>query len=161
MQKKVFVADSENDRVQVFDNELKFFDTIPLGNNGEPRGIAFDSEGFLYVSNWGAHCVVKIDTTGKCVLEFGVKGYSLGDLNRPNFLTIAKDLVFVSEWGNSRISIFDKQGEFLYCFGERGNGEDQFNTPFGLAIDEQGVLYVADHGNNRVTRHLNILKALL
>ena len=35
-------------------------------------------------------------------------------------------------------------------WGQRGLQPGQFNTPHGIAIDAQGLVYVADHGNRRI-----------
>jgi DNA-binding beta-propeller fold protein YncE len=35
-------------------------------------------------------------------------------------------------------------------FGDSGSGNGEFNDPFGIAIDEDGFLYVTDTGNTRV-----------
>jgi DNA-binding beta-propeller fold protein YncE len=39
---------------------------------------------------------------------------------------------------------------FVEEFGDSGSGEGDFNDPFGIAIDEDGFLYVTDTGNTRV-----------
>lgn len=35
-------------------------------------------------------------------------------------------------------------------FGESGNGDGQFSRPAGVAVDDEGYIYVADWGNERV-----------
>lgn len=42
--------------------------------------------------------------------------------------------------------------EFDGMFGSCGNGQRQFLDPQGLAVDVQGMLYVADTGNDRVQK---------
>ncbi|MBM3294925.1 MAG: PEGA domain-containing protein [Candidatus Aminicenantes bacterium] len=38
-------------------------------------------------------------------------------------------------------------------WGEFGSGDDQFNTPLGIAVDSEGLIYIADSGNGRVKKH--------
>ena len=45
---------------------------------------------------------------------------------------------------------FTKDGEFLATWGSFGSAPGQFNAPWGLTIDQQGHVYVADHKNHRV-----------
>lgn len=40
--------------------------------------------------------------------------------------------------------------KFRDDFGSSGDGQGRFNNPFGIAIDEDGFLYVTDTGNTRV-----------
>ncbi|MGB5137293.1 MAG: hypothetical protein WBP29_02040, partial [Candidatus Zixiibacteriota bacterium] len=46
---------------------------------------------------------------------------------------------------------FDRRGELLLAFGELGSGEKQFRSPHGICHFE-GILYIADSGNNRIVR---------
>jgi len=38
----------------------------------------------------------------------------------------------------------------INTFGSEGTDEGQFKFPRGVAVDEQGSIYVADSGNNRI-----------
>lgn len=46
---------------------------------------------------------------------------------------------------------FDRRGDVLLAFGELGSGEKQFRSPQGICHFE-GILYIADAGNNRIVR---------
>lgn len=47
---------------------------------------------------------------------------------------------------------YDRKGERLLEFGTEGSGERQFRGPRGLAYSN-GILYIADTGNNRIVRY--------
>jgi len=49
-----------------------------------------------------------------------------------------------------RIQKFTDKGEFLRQWGETGSGDMRFRIPNGLAVDEQGRVYVADFMNKVV-----------
>ncbi len=51
---------------------------------------------------------------------------------------------------NSRIAKFDKNGKFVRSWGQTGTAPGQFRQPRSLAIDAQGLIYVADTGNRRI-----------
>jgi hypothetical protein len=51
---------------------------------------------------------------------------------------------------NNRIAKFDKDGRFLKHWGSTGKGPGQFAGIKALAIDAQGNIYAADHGNKRI-----------
>ena len=49
-----------------------------------------------------------------------------------------------------RVLIFDPNGVYLGRFGQYSPDIDGFGLPNGVAVDEQGNLYVADANNNRL-----------
>ena len=148
---QTFVVDSSNNRIQVFNNDLTFSHTITL--NGDkafnPWDVSLDSEGHLYVAEWGNHCITKLTTTGQYIARFGTKGSDPGQLYCPSSLTINNNLVYVSDHGNHRVSVFNTKGTHFHCFGKRGSG-GEFNYPYGITTDTNGNLYVSDSDNNRV-----------
>ena len=148
---QIFVADGNNERIQVFNNDLSFSHTITLHGDGPyPGDVSLDSEGNLYVADYDNNCIKKYTTTGEFITKFGSFGFSPGQLNNPSSLTISHNLVYVCELGNNRVSVFDTKGTFLYCFGKRGSGKGEFDSPFGITTDTNGNLYVSDNGNNRL-----------
>jgi DNA-binding beta-propeller fold protein YncE len=59
--------------------------------------------------------------------------------------------IYVADgFGNARIAKFDRNGKFIKSWGSRGTATGQFNRPHGIAIDAQGLVYVADDGNRRI-----------
>ena len=56
--------------------------------------------------------------------------------------------------GNSEI-IFNPTMYTLAIFGSRGKGDGQLDHPVGIACNEYGDIYIADTGNNRVSRWYN------
>ena len=53
------------------------------------------------------------------------------------------DNVYVGEVGNSHVSVFTSSGDFLYSFREGV-------SPVGLAVHEDGHLYVCNRENSIV-----------
>lgn len=47
---------------------------------------------------------------------------------------------------------YDRKGQLLLSFGTEGSGERQFRSPRGLAY-LNGIIYIADTGNNRIVRY--------
>ena len=63
--------------------------------------------------------------------------------------------------GNNRILKIDKNGEVVDAIGTFGEGPGQFNMPFGIAVDKEGNILVADTANYRIQnlmRSFNLLK---
>jgi len=65
--------------------------------------------------------------------------------------------LYISDAGDSnRIRKLTREGTLLTVAGEKEGFADgipaSFNTPSGLALDDEGNLYVADTGNNRIRK---------
>ncbi len=57
--------------------------------------------------------------------------------------------LFVVDFYNQRIQKFTADGEFLTSFGIKGQGPGQFNHAIGVAVADNGAVFVADFGNHR------------
>ena len=53
---------------------------------------------------------------------------------------------------NHRIQRLSKAGRFLSKWGGPGRGEGELNTPWGITVDRQGNVYIADWRNDRVQK---------
>ena len=122
-----------------------------IWSGGEPSGIVWH-EGRVYVA----------DAINDRIQVFGDTGQFeqvLGNADRPLTLHYPYDLVLGSdgdlytvEYGAGRISRIATDGKLLGRFGATGTEIDQFVTPWGIAIDPEGQIYVADTGNRRIAR---------
>jgi hypothetical protein len=157
-----------------------------------PRGIAFDSQGNLYIADSGNHVIRKVTNPGKdnslivTVAGNGLPGF-LGDsepANRARLTSpegVAVDLrsgkLFIADTLNHRIRMVaageDHQitGDDIITIvagsepGFNGDGQQplsnaRFTQPSGIAIDQEGNLYIADRLNHRV-RFINLRAGLI
>ena len=150
---QIFVANENNNCIQVFNNDLTFSHTITVHGDQTlifPSDVALDSGGHLYVAEWKNHTIMKLTTTGQYITRFGSWGSAPGQLNCPFSLTISNNLVYVGDFGNHRVSVFDTKGTYVCCFGKRGSGEGEFHHPIGITADANHTLYVSDHLNQRI-----------
>ena len=154
--KKVYVADSRNDHVQVLNSDLTFSSSFGKSGSGKgqfdwPRGVACDSTGKVYVADCGNHRVQVFTPEGKFLKMFGRRGTGRGELRDPvGVATDSNDMVYVSEVNNHCVSVFTSEGVFVTSFGSPGKGPGQFKAPGGVAVDNSGVVYVCDRDNHRV-----------
>src|SRR5439155_1369245 len=72
--------------------------------------------------------------------------------HRPTNVALAADgsLYVTDGYGNARVHKFAPDGRLLFSWGEAGSGPGQFNLPHGIAVDREGLVYVADRENSRI-----------
>ena len=136
-----------------------------------PAGVAFDSKGNLFIADRENHRVRVVDLNGNIdtIAGNGTAGYS-GDggpatkasLNLPSGIAVDdKGSVYIADRSNDRVRVVDSKGiiKTYAGNGKEGWGGDggsatkaTLNKPFGLALDKEGGLYVADRGNNRIRK---------
>ena len=164
----LYVVDSGNHRVQVFDRDGRYlrgwgsFGSEP-GQFNEPWGITVDDQ-FVYVADTWNHRIQKFSLNGQFVLAFGVSGVpatgetGAGLFFGPRDIIILDDGVLaVTDTGNHRLQLFDPDGNFIQHIGFLGAQMGQFHEPVGLAIGPDGFVYVADTWNQRVQTFTNNL----
>jgi len=114
-----------------------------------PSGIAFDSEGRLYVTDTNNHRVQCFEPGQKCGTTVagsaeGVAGSGLGELNMPTGICIdSRDgSLFIADRMNARVLRFPagggKQGEVV------AGPDQELTRPWGVCQDSTGAVYVSD-----------------
>ncbi|MFJ4769427.1 RICIN domain-containing protein [Streptomyces uncialis] len=136
-----------------------------------PYGIAVDSTGTLYFSDYSGHRVRRITTDGRIstVAGTGTAGYR-GDggpavsaqLNCPRGVAVdSAGAVYIVDAGNHRVRRIAADGKISTVAGtgvagfSGDNGPAtaaQLNLPLAVAVDSTGVLYLTEYHNHRVRR---------
>jgi hypothetical protein len=184
---KMYLADTANRRVRSVD--LRTGVTATEAGNGEkgvpadgadarqaplldPRAIAVDGQGNLYIAERNGHALRVVDRAGKIrtVAGTGEKGFS-GDggparaatLNGPKHLAVdGEDNVLIVDTENHVIRKYlPRDGRIVRVAGSgvRGSGgvggppeAVELDRPHGAFVDETGALYISDSGNHRVLK---------
>lgn len=109
-----------------------------------PIGVAFDSNGAIYVSDTGNNFIRKIDSANGMVTTL-VTDLSL---HSPHGIAVSpNNILYVADTGNNRICAIDLDEETIYSVPLMGIG---LNLPKGVAVGIDGTLYIADTGNNAI-----------
>ena len=144
---QVYVCDNGNSRVQVFDSDLNFVRSfghgVGPGQLKVPWDIDFDAQGNIYVVDSLQHEVLVFNEDGQYLRHFGEGEQGKGELTQPLGLCVSGDYVYVTEHYNHRVSVFRTSGDFVHSFGE-------MNSPYGIAVDHDGFVFVCDVGNERI-----------
>jgi sugar lactone lactonase YvrE len=183
----LFLADLDNRRIRRVDLTTGIVSTVAgNGKKGvpvdgddarssplvDPRAVAPDGRGNLYILERGGHALRVVDRSGKIrtVAGTGQPGDS-GDggdarharLNGPKHLCVdARGNVLIADTENHRIRLYRPEDGTIRTVagnGRRGTkglggppGDAELNQPHGVTIGPKGILYISDSSNNRILK---------
>ncbi len=135
----------------------------PAAQFNTPHGLVMGTDGYLYVSDYGNHTIRKISSTGMVTTVAGAAGLSGafdGAGNKARFYRpdgLARDSqgnIYVADRYNHAIRKLTPDGNVttvagvLGSYGKQDGVGGRFNYPGGLAVSDDGSIFVADSGNN-------------
>jgi len=175
----VYVADAGNNVIRLISSSgtVSTFagtgiagsaDGSGMATFNSPLGIAVDVAGNVYVADYENDLIRKINTAGivsTIAGKSGVKGAVDGPdtaarFNLPESLAVdATGNIYVADNGNNLIRkitpvgvVSTVAGSGKAGFADGSGTSASFNSPFGIAVDAAGNIYVADSGNNRIRK---------
>ena len=140
-QSELYVCDSDNDRIQIFDLDLnlkRVLGTDSCSQITEPTDVDFDRNGKIYIVCVRKEYIQVFSPAEQLLHKIG------GERGKPFYypvkLAFYKELMYVTELGAHRVSVITTSGELVTRFGE-----GYLEKPEGIAIDEDGCVYVTSH----------------
>jgi len=104
----VYVADSQNDRVAIYDLFGNFLKSLGEKMLRKPSGVTVGEDDLIYVANTEKNSIAIFDSEGNLVLEYGTWGSGMGNFSKPTDLELGRDdKLFVVDSGNNRICVFE------------------------------------------------------
>ena len=146
--KLLYVADGNNHRVQVFQDDTFAFTFGNEGNNpGQfqwPVRIAIDPNNNVIVT----------DSFGYHIHLFTDNGQFIQTINshRPYAITIspAGYLITSHQGDDNKIRVWSPTYQLINQFGKRGSKQGELDNISGMAMDSSGTIYVAEFDNKRL-----------
>ena len=147
--KLLYVVDSGNHRVQVFQQDDKF--AFSFGNRGNNPGqfqfpvrIAIDFNNNVLVTDCDANCIHLFTHNGQFIQT--INSY------RPFAITISPTgyLITGHTGDDNKIRVWSPTYQLINQFGKKGSQQGEFSDIRGMAIDSSGTIYVAEHVNKRL-----------
>jgi sugar lactone lactonase YvrE len=173
----VYVGDGGNNRIRKVTTAGLVSTLAGNGNSGfadgaadvaefyNPEGVAVDASGNVLVADFANYRIRKISAGVVTTLAGnGLAGFKDGDATIAQFFDpegIAVDRsgnVFVAEYGNNRIRkiaagiVTTHAGNGIEGFKDGAAINAEFDSPFGVAADASGNIYVGDFRNNRIRK---------
>jgi len=141
----VLVADAQLGYVAHLDHDGHPVGVIGRGQLSWPTGVARDPiSGHIYVSETHGHDIKVFDADGKLLKTLGKRGVAPGDFNSPTFLYLVKDKLYVTDTLNARVQVLSLDGKPLLTVGKRGLYMGDMPRPKGVAVDNDGNIYVVE-----------------
>ena len=153
------------DNVYKFNSSNAYVGRLPIDNHAF-RALHIDTstdklyavEGKLYISgvtSW--YELQEYDLAGTFIQGFG-KGLQDGEFRSQTEMTQdGAGNTYVLDMGNRRIQKFDTSGSHLMTFSAYGAGIGQYRTPYDIAVDANGNIFVTDteFGASKVLKYDN------
>ena len=121
-----------------------------------PHSIRIDPEGNIWTVDSSSSMVLKFTPQGEKLMEISVGEQPAGRGATNGTTDIAfgpNGRLFISDgYGNARVLEYTPKGERVRQWGSAGTGPGQFRQPHGIAVDDRGIIYVADRQNARLQR---------
>jgi sugar lactone lactonase YvrE len=151
----IYVTDSLQKTIQKFDENgifvSAFRNNAPVpGNLSFPQGLAYDSDGNLYISS-NNEGIQKFSYNGNYLgtILSGIGGYfvSIDSRDRLFVSSGAKVLVYqLNDLNTLSVTLAFEIGS------TQGSAPGQLNDARGIGFDSNEYIYVADSGNNRIQK---------
>lgn len=171
---RIYVTDSGNDRVCMFDANGRFLSqfgstgiakpaqgykaTYVAGSLNYPVGIDCDDEGNVYVASFYNDSIEVFTADGEPLRRFpdpnlpvgrGSSGYN-GTGIAVTDVAVSGDRVYALD--AYQVFVFTTDGEFVDQWGKPGTSPGDLDHPNGIAVSEDGkTVYVSDSNHSRVT----------
>jgi DNA-binding beta-propeller fold protein YncE len=155
---EVFVADSRNGRIQVFDFEGEFKRQFGKpgdgpGELGRPMNLAIEGDELYVAEHWNDRIhIFGLDGTPRRII--GGSGAGPGQFSAPGGVAVAANGdLYIADFYNHRVQQLRPDGAFVRQWGatgENGLWAGEFNYPTDVAVSADGILYVADGYNDRI-----------
>jgi DNA-binding beta-propeller fold protein YncE len=162
---RVFVADTGNKRIVIFDedgNYITQFGTggFDPGQFDEPVGVAIASDGTVYVTDTWNQRVQSFTPSADGMSyiplqQWDVNAWFGQSLENKPFIAVSEDgQVFITDPEGYRVIQFTSTGEFVRTWGDFGIGTDEIGLAAGVAVAPDGAIWVTDAGNNRLMKFI-------
>jgi DNA-binding beta-propeller fold protein YncE len=184
--KNLYVADLDTRRIRRIDVATKTVSTVAgTGTKGtpkdgedagsqpliDPRAVAADKDGTVYVLERGGHCLRAVDKQGKIRTVAGtgragalVGAAKISQFNGPKHLCVDRDgTVLIADTENHRVVRFDPKAAVVTLVagtgvaGRAGLDGDPLRAelfqPHGVSVHPKtGEIYICDSGNHRIVK---------
>jgi ABC-type Fe3+/spermidine/putrescine transport system ATPase subunit/sugar lactone lactonase YvrE len=152
----IYVSEyGSNDRIQKFTEQGEYileFGSFGTGQGQFQRasGILWH-KGYVYVADAINNRIQAFTDNGKFISVLEQEASPL-DLHFPYDIALNENSLVVIEYGAGRMTKIGLDGSLIGRYGTTGYSKGELRTPWGIASDRKGRIFIADTGNRRIVR---------
>ncbi|HON82638.1 MAG TPA: stalk domain-containing protein [Caldisericia bacterium] len=141
--KKIFVTDTGNSRIQVFDDKSNYLFSFGKDRLTSPID-AYIYGNKIYVTDFEISKIIVFDLNGKYITEFGKRGTNVSEFDGPLGICLDNNgNIFVCDSKNKRVQIFDNN--FVYKKTIQMDG-----APCDIFVANDKKIYISDYNNFKI-----------
>ena len=151
----VYVCDSGNNRIQVFNRNLVFKKKFGNENLKRPRDIKIDANGAMIVMDSSIDCIHLFGKGGEHLyqtIHCHKRSQELLSVKEPQFFALDhQGNIIISDAGNNSLCVFTLGGDIVRSIGGYGHEEGEFIYPQGIAIADDGrIITVCNRDKHQI-----------
>ena len=137
----IYVCDCDNNRVQIFTEDLKFHSMLGIGKFYHPRDVKVTRDRVLVLDESNP-CLFVFSSDHKLIKRFITRGDGKQILNPICFDIDREYNIIVCDMREPCVYVFSQEGEQIHKFGKQGHDLGDFYFPYGIALDNTGLIIV-------------------
>ena len=136
-------------KIQKFNYQGNFIKEYSTTDTDNPLGAIDYKDGYLYVT--AETKILKMNKNLEIIKTIPINFSAFYGLK-----VDSNDNILVSFGTKHVIRCYDQEGNIQFTIGKpdytSGSGNGEFNTPYGIALDSDGNIYVCDYRNKRIQK---------
>ena len=144
----VLISDIRQKCVFKVDREGKII--CGMGCFKYPAYICLNDEGVIFVSDPHGDCIYIFNADDTIKSQVGMPGTKAGQLKAPYGVATDGENILIAEGGNNHVQVIKYDGTPVSMIESTA---DPLNKPCGLAVTEDGFVYVVDRDNHCIKKY--------
>ena len=143
----VFVADSDNHRIQVLNDSLHIRRSITHGTMESPSDVKLTPDEVFVLSAFSP-CILVFSHAGEKIRSLVTQGDGMQIASADFFCLDKKQNLLISDCLNKQVRIFSKEGTHLHSIGQPGHEAGMLYYPRGIVLTENLKLIIVSNNSN-------------
>ena len=137
----IYVCDCNNHRIQILTEELKYHSMLGIDLLKSPRDVKVTRDR-VFVLALSDPCMFVFDSDHVLTNRLITSGVG-EQANNPHCFDIDREYnIIMSDYSNHCVYVFNQEGEQIHKFGKEGQDIGEFYKPWGIALDNTGLIIV-------------------